>query len=93
MPVPMILTYVPEKRGEVHTEHKLSTLFCPAGTEYSPGGLSLLDFCFIFGSVGTEEGSGHSLPNMPFLRPVGTIRPQHSWEMEGWPGVSSHSRC
>lgn len=66
---------------------------CPAGTKYSPGGLSLLGFCFIFSSVGSEEGSGQTWSNSPFPRPLGRIRPQHSWGQEGQPGVRGHSRC
>lgn len=65
MPVSPTLTCVPEKRGEVQSEHKLSASLCAAGTKYSPGGLSPLGFRFIFSCVGAERGEGRACQRRP----------------------------
>lgn len=93
MSVSLMLTYVPEKRGEVHSEHKPSTFSLSSKNEVFSGGLSLLGFWFIFSCVGAEEGQGQSLPNTPSLRPMGRTEPQHSCGIKGQPGVSSESGC
>ena len=92
MPMSLTLTCVPEKRGEVHSEHKLSTLSLSSRNEIFPKWPEPAQLPFHFQLCGSRGGQGPSFPNAPSCGPVGGVRPQHSgaWRA-GW--VADTSRA
>lgn len=91
MSASLMLTYVPGKRAEVHSEHKLSTSSPSSRNEVFPQGPEPARLPVHFQLCGGREGQGQSFPNMPSLQPKGRVRPQHSWGMEGQSGINGQS--
>lgn len=81
MSVSLMLTYVPEKRGEVHSEHKPSTFSLSSKNEVFPSGLSLLGFRFIFSCVGQRRSEGKASQTCPPSGPWAGLDPSTP---EGW---------
>lgn len=93
MSVSLLLTYIPEKRGEVHSEHKLSTLSLSSRNKIFPRWPEPAWLPFRSQLCGNRGAARAEPPKHTLPQAVGRIRPQHAWGMGGQPGVRGQSRC